>query len=106
TLGTTDNNLLRETLKTQKVGANSAWYSVVTLGLPAVQDVNPDIQMEATFLNGPKGTAQTSDVSGASNAIIVNKRSPNPEAVIKFINWQYADAKNHLTADRGIEGKD
>lgn len=106
TLGTTDNNLLREALKTQKVGASSAWFSVVTLGLPAVQDVNPDIQMEPTFLNGPMGIAQTSDVNGASSALIVSKRSPNPEAVIKFINWQYASVANHLTADRGIEGKD
>jgi putative aldouronate transport system substrate-binding protein len=106
TLGTTDANILRETLKTQKVGASSAWYSVVTLGLPAVQDVNPDIKMEAVFLTGPMGIAQTVDVSGAASSLIVSKRAPNPEAVIKFINWQYANIENHLTADRGIQGKD
>ncbi|MFN8475729.1 MAG: extracellular solute-binding protein [Anaerolineae bacterium] len=106
TLGTTDLNKLREVLKTQKVGANAAWYSVVTLGLPAVQQANPDIQMEATFVTGPKGKAETADATSASNAVVINKKTPNPEAVIKFLNWEYAKPENHLTADRGIQGKD
>ncbi len=106
TLGTTDLNKLRETLKTQKVGANAAWYSVVTLGLPAVQQVNPEVQMDAVFLTGPKGMAATIDASGASGAVVINRRAANPEAIIKFINWQYADPKNHLVADRGIPDKD
>jgi ABC-type glycerol-3-phosphate transport system substrate-binding protein len=106
-LGETDLNKLRNVLKTQKVGATMAWYSTVTLGLPAVQQVNADVQMAAlTSMTGPKGKAQTIDAVNANTAVLLSKRAGNPEAIIKFIDWQYADLKNHLTADRGVEGKD
>ncbi len=104
-IGETDLNKLRNVLKTQKVGASVAWYSVVTLGIPAVQQVNEAIQMEAIAdMTGTKGKAQTIDAGNANTAVMLTKRASNPEAIIKFIDWQYADLKNHLTADRGLEG--
>jgi len=105
TLGTTDGNKLRDVVKGQKVGAAATWYSIVTLSTPALNEANPDIAYDFTNITGPQGKAPTL-VPPSTIGVVITKRAPNPEAIIKFINWQYASLENNLTAVYGIQGKD
>ncbi len=106
TLGVSDTGQLRDVVGGQKVGAGATWYSVFTLALPALQEVNPEIDYEFTNLTGPEGQAQTL-AAPASSGIIISQRAPSPEAIIRFIDWQYENPPtNNLTAFYGIEGKD
>jgi hypothetical protein len=105
TFGTTDATRLREVIKGQKVGAAATWYSIVTLSMPALKEVNPEIQYAFTNITGPEGRAQTV-LPPLPLGMLITKRAPNPEAIIRFIDWQYASLDNNLTAFYGIQGKD
>lgn len=105
TFGETDTEVLRDAVRSQRVGAAATWYSVITLVAPALQEANPDISYAYTNLTGPLGDAQTLSPPSTSG-IIISQRAADPAAIIRFIDWQYRDVANHLTALYGIEGTD
>lgn len=94
-----------EMLKTNRIGAVDIWYSRLTINAPKVAQTVKDMDYQfITSLQGPKGSFQTA-YPGTSEAMLVTKSSKNPEAVVKFINWQYQNVENHLTAWYGIKDK-
>ncbi|TBL80615.1 extracellular solute-binding protein [Paenibacillus thalictri] len=93
-----------EVLKTNRVGSWGGWYSRMTIIAPKLGIPEMDYQV-ASELSGPKGKVQTL-AAFSPQVYTISKKSKNPEAVIKFLDWIYADTSNFMTADLGIEGKD
>jgi putative aldouronate transport system substrate-binding protein len=86
------------------IGATAYWYSLVTLRSPYLTAQQP----EAKYITGEIRTElglTESHTYGSSSGGLVPKTSKNVDAVIKFIDWQYASAENHLIADSGILDK-
>ncbi|GAA3407870.1 ABC transporter substrate-binding protein [Paenibacillus hodogayensis] len=95
-----------ELLKTNRVGVTAKWYSRVTLNQPKLTPSFPEMDHQiAKGITGPKGKLQTS-TAFSSYAILISRKAANPEAVIKFYDWNYADISNWMTAIRGVEGED
>lgn len=96
---------MEATLKTNRVGVFASWYSNITYYQPRIVDVHPEMNyVPIPDIKGPQGPLQTVFAGGAGG-YLVSKKAEHPEAVIKFINWQYQNIENHLTADLGIIGK-
>ncbi|WP_240414220.1 extracellular solute-binding protein [Paenibacillus periandrae] len=94
-----------EMLKTNRVGAVDIWYSNLTVNAPKVAQTVKEMDYQAIpDIKGPKGYFQTA-YPGTSSAMLVTKSSKSPEGVIKFINWQYQNVENHLTAWYGLKDK-
>ncbi|TBL78981.1 extracellular solute-binding protein [Paenibacillus thalictri] len=95
-----------ELLKTGRVGASSAWYSRVTIMWPQVQSNFPGADYDIVRnMTGPKGKIQTIN-AGSTSAVLITKKSKNPEAAMKFINYQYQDnPANAITAKFGANWK-
>lgn len=85
-------------------GGWAYWYSLTTLRSPYLTANMP----EAKYVRGPiksdKGYAETHTVANASGGLIP-AYSKNAEAVVKFVDWQFADVANHLLCDMGIMDK-
>lgn len=95
-----------ELLKTNRVGAAARWYSHTTLQLPKVQTSIPEMDFAAIpNMTGPKGLLQTINPAG-TGAVLISKKSKNPEAVIKFIDWIYRDIENYMIVRYGVKDAD
>lgn len=95
-----------ELLRTNRVGASAIWYSRITINQPKIQSNFPEMDYQiARDISGPMGLAQTLSPAGTSGYMITSK-SENPEAAMKFINWQFADIKNALTTLFGVPEED
>jgi len=96
-----------ELLKTNRVGMSSMWYSRITLLFPQIK---PNLPEGADYaiareLTGPAGKLMTAS-RGNTTGMLVTKKAKNPEAVIKFINYQYKDLPtNTLNAAFGKNWK-
>ncbi|WJH36025.1 extracellular solute-binding protein [Paenibacillus sp. CC-CFT747] len=92
-----------ELLKTNRVGMSSMWYSRITLLFPQIK---PNLPADANYeiirgIQGPKGKLMTA-TAGNTASMVITKKAKHPEAVMKFINYQYQDIPtNHLTAAFG-----
>ena len=97
-----------EVLKTGKVFMFSGWYSQITIHFQRVllAGANPGLSYDhPNGFTGPKGLAMTNNASPYA-AIMISKRSPNPEAAMKLMNWQFDAGKDNVaTAVYGIQGK-
>lgn len=102
TFGNTDGNALRDIVSAQKVGATATWYSIVTLSSIVADGTDTGVKYAYTNITGPAGKAQTI-LPATTNGVIITKRAPNPEAIVKFIDWQFADVENFLTTFYGLE---
>lgn len=96
---------VQQMLKTNRIGAVDIWYSGLTINAPLVGQTVPEMDYQfIPEIKGPKGYLQTA-YPGTTTAMLVTKSSKNPDAVIKFINWQYQNVENHLTSWYGIKDK-
>ncbi len=95
----------RELIKQNRVGSAIIHYSVVTNIQSDLQQKTPEALYEvAGELKGPKGNITT--MSGLSPyGWMLNKKSKNPEAAIKFIDWIHSDIENYLLIMYGIKDK-
>lgn len=103
---------LRAMLKTLTIGTYLGWYSRITMWWE-------DIRLAAGYkkedygfpetLKGPKGLAKTNN-NGGNSAYMIPRKSKNPEAVIKFIDWCYQglpdDPTNVIIVNTGLEKVD
>lgn len=96
-----------ELLKTNRVGSSSMWYSRITLLFPQIKPNLPDgADYEIVRnLEGPAGKVMTASRGGTSG-MLITKKAKHPEAVMKFINYQYQDIPtNTITAAFGNNWK-
>ena len=102
----------RVMLKTLTIGVWLGWYSRITVWWEGIR-VDAKYQREdydlCAKLVGPQGLARTNHTGGAE-AYMVPRKSKNPAAVIRYVDWIYQglpDDPTHLaTAQLGIEGED
>lgn len=95
-----------ELLKTGRVGVAARWYSNITLNLPKVQEIMPEVQYDvAKQLSGPKGNPQTLRPAPRSGFLIPQK-SKNAAAVVRYMDWHYQSLENALLVHYGLEGTD
>lgn len=95
-----------ELLKTNRVGASAIWASRITLNQPIVQSNFPEMNFQiARDFTGPAGFTQTLNPPGTEGYMIPQK-AENPEAAMRFINWQYQEIENALTALFGMQDED
>jgi putative aldouronate transport system substrate-binding protein len=94
-----------EVFRTNNVGVHLGWYSRITLIVPLLQETFPEMRYERTEgLSGPKGYFATIRVPG-DLGIIISRKSQNPEAAIRLLNWLYSDVENYLTSLYGLPGE-
>jgi hypothetical protein len=94
-----------ELLRTGNVAMLTGWYSSITLGVPQIKEAGKDQKWEmALGLKGPKGFCQTYYPRNALHAL--TRKAKNPEAVVKFVDWLYADVENLLTTTFGLKDTD
>lgn len=92
-----------ELLKTNRVGTSSMWYSRITLLFPQIK---PNLPEGANYeiirgIEGPKGKLMTAS-PGSTNGMLITRKAKHPDAVMKFINYQYQNLPaNSLTAAFG-----
>nr|WP_309098635.1 extracellular solute-binding protein [Fredinandcohnia onubensis] len=92
-----------EMIKTNQLGAVNIWYSNFTIHVPKVMKNVPEMNYEfVKDMKGPKGLVQTI-YPGTKGAVMITKTAKNPEAAIKFLNWQYENVENHLVARYGLK---
>jgi ABC-type glycerol-3-phosphate transport system substrate-binding protein len=92
-----------ELLKTNRVGTSSMWYSRITLLFPQIKHNLPEGADYEIIrgLEGPKGKLMTAS-PGSTAGMLITKKAKHPDAVMKFINYQYQDIPvNSLTAAFG-----
>ncbi|ULL13656.1 extracellular solute-binding protein [Paenibacillus sp. H1-7] len=96
-----------ELLKTNRVGTSTMWYSRITLLFPQIK---PSLPPEANYeivrdIQGPKGKLITATAANTSS-MVITKKAKHPDAVMKFINYQYQDMPtNTLNAAFGTNWK-
>jgi hypothetical protein len=97
-----------EVLKTGKVAIFVGWYSQITIHFQRVLLTGEYPGLTYSHPNGftsANGLVMTNNASPYA-ATMISKKSPNPEAAMKFLNWQYDPGKdNVLTVVYGIKGK-
>lgn len=94
-----------EMFSTNRVGISAKWYSGISLNVPKIKQSIPEMEYEIVRgITGPKGFLQTAN-RGGSSGMLISKKAANPEAVMKFINWQYENVENHITMEFGAQGK-
>jgi putative aldouronate transport system substrate-binding protein len=96
-----------ELLKTNRVGTSSMWYSRITLLFPQIQSgLNPEANYEIIRnIQGPKGKLMTAS-PGSTASMVITKKAKHPDAVMKFVNYQYQDLPtNTLNAAFGTNWK-
>lgn len=93
--------------KTGRVAMFAGWYSRVTILIEQIKEAVPgmDFDFNPKGIIGPKGVLNTFNTPGTS-AYLITKKAKHPDAVIKFVNWQYEDVENAVTTYYGIPGKD
>lgn len=98
-----------EVVKTGNAGIHVGWYSRITILVQRLIQENAVPGMQWDFplvLTGPKGDMRTNNASMTS-AKMVTKKCPNPEAVIRLMNWEYDPGKDNVcTAVYGIPSVD
>lgn len=93
-----------ELFRTCNVGVWTGWYSRITLIVPQIQAGCPGIEYTRTSITGPEGYLATV-YKIPTNGYVVTKKSQNPDAVIRYMNWLYANVENDITARYGIKDK-
>ncbi|MBP1989471.1 extracellular solute-binding protein [Paenibacillus eucommiae] len=96
---------MRELIKQNRVASNVIHYSVVTNILDSLQQNVPEAMYEVPDeLQGPKGNITTMP-DLPTIGWFVNKKSKNPEAAIKLLDWVHSDINNYLSIFYGIKDK-
>ena len=84
------------------------WYSQITIHFQRVLLSGAYPGLSYNHPNGfgsANGLVMTNNASSYA-ATMISKKSPNPEAAMQFLNWQYdPDKDNVLTAVYGIPGQ-
>lgn len=98
-----------EVLRSGKMGVHAGHYSRITILGQRIILENVVPNMDFAFpkkLMGNEGMCMVNRAS-MSSAHMITKKCPDPEAAIKFINWQHDPSKdNAVTAHFGIPGED
>jgi len=94
-----------ELVMANKVGSSAVWYTRLTQGITNLKKNVPDANyVPLQDLTGPKGVmASVEDMSLAGTCIA--KKSKNPEAAMKYIDFVKSDIVTYLTCCYGLEGK-
>jgi putative aldouronate transport system substrate-binding protein len=97
-----------EVLKTGKVAIFVGWYSQITIHFQRVLLTGEYPGLTYSHPDGftsAHGLVMTNNASPYA-ATMISKKSPNPEAAMRLLNWQYDTGKdNVLTAAYGIKGQ-
>ena len=93
-----------EVFRTCNLGVWSGWYSRITLIVPQIESACDGLEYTRTPIEGPEGYLSTVLAAG-STGYVIPKRSENPEAVIKLLNWMYGDLEAQLTSQFGMKDK-
>ncbi len=91
-----------ELFRTCNVGVWMGWYSRITLIVPQIESGCEGVEYVRTSITGPEGYLATINQQNTSG-YVVTRKSQNPQAVIQFMNWLYADVENDITARYGIK---
>ena len=98
-----------EIIKRGNVGIFAGWYSRITISVQRLIAAGgfDKKYVFPTPLQSANGPAATNFVS-LTAAIMISKESPNPEAAMKLLNWQFdtANPENAATAEYGVKGTD
>lgn len=98
-----------EVLKGGNVAIFAGWYSQITIWFQRVLLTGAYPGLTYSFPDGftsDNGMVMTNNASPAS-AMMISRKSPNPEAAMQLLNWQYDPIKdNVVTAAYGLEGED
>ena len=98
-----------EIIKRGNVGIFAGWYSRITVNVQRLIAAG-GFDKEYVFstpLQSANGPAATNFVS-LTAAIMISKESPDPEAAMKLLNWQFdtSNPENAATAEYGVKGID
>lgn len=92
-----------ELLKQNKIGATAYWASLISINAPYLQENVPEARyVVVENITGPKGKIETPVAAGTSG-MLLTKKSKNPDAAVKLINWACADIENYLYMYGGIK---
>ena len=94
-----------EVAKGGRVAIFAGWYSRVTIWFQRIIDAVPGMNFEFNpqGITGPKGLLNTFE-PGGGRAFMITRKCKHPDAAMKFLNWQFADIENCLTAHMGVKG--
>jgi putative aldouronate transport system substrate-binding protein len=102
---TVNDDRIRELLKQNKIAVSAKWYSIVSLQEGYLKQNVPEADYGiAKGIKGPKGLVETMTGVSAQGALI-NKKSKDPVAVMKLLNWEYENIENNIISTYGIKGK-
>ncbi|MBP1990104.1 extracellular solute-binding protein [Paenibacillus eucommiae] len=95
----------RELIKKNRVAAASIHFTTVTNVQYELQKIVPEARYEvAADLKGPQGDVPTS--SGQSTwGYVINKKAPNPEATMKYLDWLNSNIDHFLLSFYGVKDK-
>jgi putative aldouronate transport system substrate-binding protein len=92
-----------ELLKQNKIGATAYWASLISINSPLLKRNVPDSRYEVVkTIKGPKGNIETPIAAGPSG-MLLTKKSKNPDAAVKLINWACEDIENYLYCYGGMK---
>ncbi len=99
-----------EVFRAGNVAIYSGWYSGITIHLNRILVSGALPGVDYSFTEGfssDKGLVMTNNASPDA-AIMISRRSENPEAAMRLMNWQFdpEHPENVVTAVYGIQGED
>ncbi|MBO9606752.1 MAG: extracellular solute-binding protein [Paenibacillaceae bacterium] len=95
----------RELIKQNRVAAASIHFTIVTNVQHELQKTVPEAKYEvAGELKGPQGKVATS-TGQSTSGYMINKKAPNPEATMKYLDWLNSNIDHFLLSFYGIKNK-
>lgn len=92
--------------RTGRVGTFIGWYSRITIHAERVLSAVPGMWYDPAWgITGPEGLMKTNNAD-LNAAVMITKKSRDPAAAMRFINWQYEAKENAVTAFYGVQGVD
>ena len=92
-----------ELLKQNKIGTTAYWASLISINSPFLKDNVPDSRyIVVKGITGPKGKIETPTAAGPSG-MLLTKKTKNPDATVKLLNWACEDIENYLYLYGGMK---
>ena len=102
---TVETEKTNELILSNRIGSSMIIYSPICINLPELQKTQPNADYAYTDgFKGPEGLAETGQ-SPSSDSIMILKKSQNPEAAMKLLNWMM-DKTNFISSYAGRIGVD
>ena len=111
-----DTNTIRDHIAKGAVAATATWYSNVTTRDGVLTEnllANTDFTLEkydrAFVINekgitGPNGQFIETRTNASPSGLLLSSKAKDPQAAMKYINWQYENWSNYYTTMWGLEG--